>query len=96
LTVKDIQSLLSNDGLFASGDKQTYAFAVTRTAVAAKVIPLGASALAEKVAAFRRGLHVEAPQSAEGGKPALFVLAGGGHRPGEARAVSAVAFGHRR
>jgi hypothetical protein len=47
----------------------------TRTAVAAKVIPLGASALSERVAAFRRGLDVEAlRQSAQGGKPVLFDL----------------------
>jgi tetratricopeptide (TPR) repeat protein/CHAT domain-containing protein len=78
LTVKDIQDLLSGDEalvLFALGDKETYVFAVTLTAVAAKVIPLGASALSEKVAAFRRGLDVEAlRQSAEAGKPVLFDL----------------------
>jgi hypothetical protein len=78
LTVKDVQGLLSGDEalvLFATGDKETYVFAVTRMAVAAKVIPLGASALSEKVAAFRRGLDVEAlRQSAEGGKPVLFDL----------------------
>jgi hypothetical protein len=78
LTVTEIQGLLSDDEalvLFASGDKETYVFAVTRTAVAAKVIPLGASALSEKVTAFRRGLDVEAlRQSAQGGKPVLFDL----------------------
>jgi hypothetical protein len=31
--------------LFGSGDEETYVFAVTRAAVAAKVIPLGAPAL---------------------------------------------------
>jgi len=78
LTVKDIQSLLSGDEalvLFASGDQETYVFAVTRTGAASKVIPLGASALSAKVAAFRRGLDVEAlRQSAMGGKPVLFDL----------------------
>jgi CHAT domain-containing protein len=78
LTVTAIQRLLSGDEalvLFASGDKETYAFAVTRTAVATKVIPLGAQALSSRVAAFRRGLDVEAlRQSAENGKPVLFDL----------------------
>jgi CHAT domain-containing protein/tetratricopeptide (TPR) repeat protein len=78
LTVIDIQGLLSDDEalvLFAPADKETYVFAVTRTAVAAKVVPVGASALSEKVAAFRRGLDVEAlRQSAAGGKPVLFDL----------------------
>jgi tetratricopeptide (TPR) repeat protein len=78
LTVTDIQGLLSDDEalmLFAPGDKETYVFGVTRTAVAAKLIPLGAAALSEKVAAFRRGLDVEAlRQEAEGGKPVLFDL----------------------
>jgi CHAT domain-containing protein/Tfp pilus assembly protein PilF len=78
LTVKDIQDLLSADEalvLFASGDDETYVFAVNGKAAAAKVIPLGAAALSEKVAAFRRGLDVEAlRQSAQGGKPVLFDL----------------------
>jgi CHAT domain-containing protein len=78
LIVTDIQDLLSGGDalvLFASGDKETYVFAVTRKAVAAKVIPLGARALSKKVAAFRRGLDVEAlRRSAEGGKPVLFDL----------------------
>jgi CHAT domain-containing protein len=78
LTVKDVQGLLSGDEalvLFASGDKETYVFAVTRRTVASKVIPLGTSALSEKVAAFRRGLDVEAlRQSAQRSKPVLFDL----------------------
>jgi tetratricopeptide (TPR) repeat protein len=78
LTVKEIQALLS-DGeallLYATGEKESYVFAVTRTSAAWKQIPLGTAALSEKVAAFRRGLDVEAlQQSAEGGKPALFDL----------------------
>jgi len=80
LTVNDIQSLLSADEalvLLASGDKETYVFAVTRSAAAAKVIPLGAAALSEKVAAFHRGLDVESlRQSAAAGKPLLFDLGG--------------------
>jgi len=74
LIVKDIQDLLSNDEalvLFASGDKETYVFAVTPTAVAAKIIPLGAQALSEKIAAFRRGLKA-LRQETVGGKPAFW------------------------
>jgi CHAT domain-containing protein len=78
LTVKEIQSLLSDgEGLlvYATGDKQSYVFAVTRKSAAWKPIPLGTAALSSKVAAFRRGLDVEAlRQSAEGGKPVLFDL----------------------
>jgi CHAT domain-containing protein len=78
LTVKEIQVLLS-DGevllLYATGDKESYVFAVTRTSAAWKPIPLGTAALSEKVAAFRRGLDVEAlQQSAVSGKPVLFNL----------------------
>jgi CHAT domain-containing protein/Flp pilus assembly protein TadD len=76
LTVADVQGLLSEDEalvLFASGGDETYVFAATRTA--AKVIRLDTAALSEKVAAFRRGLDVEAlRQSAQGGKPVLFDL----------------------
>jgi len=61
--------------LYATGEKESYVFAVTRTSAAWKPITLGASALSKKVAAFRRGLDVEAlQQSAEGGKPVLFDL----------------------
>jgi tetratricopeptide (TPR) repeat protein len=79
LTASDIQALLS-DGevmlVYATGDKESYVFAVTREGAAWKPIPLGAAALSYKVAAFRRGLDVEAlRQSAEGGKPVLFDLA---------------------
>jgi CHAT domain-containing protein/Tfp pilus assembly protein PilF len=78
LAVKEIQALLS-DGeallLYATGDKESYVFAVTRERAAWKPIALGTAALSEKVAAFRRGLDVEAlRQSAEGGKPVLFDL----------------------
>ena len=78
LAVKEIQALLS-DGeallTYATGDKESYVFAVTRTSAAWKPIVLGTAALAEKVAAFRRGLDIEVlRQSARSGKPVLFDL----------------------
>jgi CHAT domain-containing protein/Tfp pilus assembly protein PilF len=78
LAVKDVQALLS-DGeallVYATGEKESYVFAVTRQSATWKSIPLGTAALSSKVAAFRRGLDVEAlRQSAEGGKPVLFDL----------------------
>jgi CHAT domain-containing protein/Tfp pilus assembly protein PilF len=79
LAVKEIQALLSGDEallVYATGDKESYVFAVTRTSAAWKPIALGTAALSEKVAAFRRGLDVEAlRQSAASGKPVLFDLA---------------------
>jgi CHAT domain-containing protein/tetratricopeptide (TPR) repeat protein len=79
LAVKEIQALLS-DGeallLYAAGEKESYVFAVARQSAAWKQIALGTAALSEKVAAFRRGLDVDAlRQSAAGGKPVLFDLA---------------------
>jgi CHAT domain-containing protein/tetratricopeptide (TPR) repeat protein len=78
LAVREIQDLLLEDEallLYATGDKESYVFAVTRTGSAWKPIALGRAALSEKVAAFRRGLDVEAlRQSAAGGKPVLFDL----------------------
>jgi CHAT domain-containing protein len=78
LTVKDIQALLSDGEVlvaYATEEKESYVFAVTRTSVAWKPITLGSAALSERVAAFRHGLDVEAlRQSAEGGKPVLFDL----------------------
>jgi hypothetical protein len=76
--VKDIQALLS-DGealhVYATGDKESYVFAVTSTSAAWTQTPIGTAALSEKVAAFRRGLDVEAlSQSAESGRPVLFDL----------------------
>jgi tetratricopeptide (TPR) repeat protein/CHAT domain-containing protein len=78
LAVKEIQALLS-DGeallAYATGDKESYVFAVTRASAAWKPIALGTGALSSRVVAFRRGLDVEAlRQSAEGGKPVLFDL----------------------
>jgi CHAT domain-containing protein/tetratricopeptide (TPR) repeat protein len=79
LAINEIQGLLS-DGevllLFATEDKESYVFAVTRTDATWKQITLSTAALSEKVVAFRRGLDVEAlRQSAQGGKPVLFDLA---------------------
>jgi CHAT domain-containing protein/Tfp pilus assembly protein PilF len=78
LAVKEIQGLLS-DGeallVYANSDKETYVFAMTRQSATWKPIPLGAEALSSRIAAFRRGLDVEAlRQSAESGKPVLFDL----------------------
>jgi CHAT domain-containing protein/Tfp pilus assembly protein PilF len=78
LAVKEIQALLS-DGeallLYAIGEKESYVFAVTGKSAVWKQVPLGTAALSQKVAAFRRGLDVEAlRQSARGGKPVLFDL----------------------
>jgi hypothetical protein len=78
LTVDEIQGLLP-DGeallLVATADKESYVFAVIHQAATWKSIPLGTAALSSKVAAFRRGLDVEAlRQQAVGGKPVLFDL----------------------
>ena len=45
--------------LFSAGDKESYVFALTRDGFDWKAIPVGGRALAEKVAAFRRGLNVD-------------------------------------
>ena len=78
LTVNEIQGLLSDDEallLYATTDKQSYVFALTRERVAWQPIPLGTEALSSKVAAFRRGLDVAAlRQQAARGKPVLFDL----------------------
>jgi CHAT domain-containing protein/Tfp pilus assembly protein PilF len=61
LTAKQIQALLSGDEamvLFAIADKESYVFAITRESFAWKPLPAGAEALAQKVAAFRRGLDI--------------------------------------
>ena len=63
MTAKEVQALLSDDEalvLFAAaGDNESYVFAFTRAAFDWKSIPLGGDALAQKVAAFRRGLDVD-------------------------------------
>jgi CHAT domain-containing protein len=78
LAVKEIQALLSDGEVllaYATGDDESYVFAVTRRSAEWKPIALGTAALSEKVTAFRRGLDVGAlRQSAQGGKPVLFDL----------------------
>lgn len=77
VTAKELQALLSADEtmvLFAVADKETYVFALTRESLDWKPVPLGAEALAQKVAVFRRGLDVSKATDASG-KSALFDLA---------------------
>jgi len=77
MTVKEIQSLLSDDEamvLFAVADKQSYVFALTRESFDWKPLPVGAEALSEKIAAFRRGLDVGKASDASG-KSGLFDVA---------------------
>ena len=77
LKAKEIQALLSGDEamvLFAVADKESYVFALTREGFDWKRIPLGADALSQKVAAFRRGLDVGQASEASG-KSGLFDLA---------------------
>jgi CHAT domain-containing protein len=63
LTTKELQALLADDEalvLFAqASDTQSYIVAFTRKAYEWKPIPLGGRSLAQKVAAFRRGLDVD-------------------------------------
>ena len=61
MTAKEIQALLSGDEamvLFSVADKESYVFALTRESFDWKPLPLGAEALSQKVAAFRRGLDI--------------------------------------
>ncbi|ULK95209.1 CHAT domain-containing tetratricopeptide repeat protein [Bradyrhizobium sp. I71] len=77
LTVKEIQPLLSADEamvIYSVVDSQSYVVAITRESVDWKEISLGADALAQKVAAFRRGLDVGKASDASG-KSGLFDLA---------------------
>jgi CHAT domain-containing protein/Tfp pilus assembly protein PilF len=77
VTAKELQALLSADEamvMFAVADKETYVFALTRDSFVWKPVPLGAEALAQKVAAFRRGLDVSKATDASG-KSGLFDLA---------------------
>src|SRR5262249_23415650 len=79
LTLKEIQSLLSDDEalvLFSVGEKESFVFAVTRKAFGWKPIALGAQMLSAKVGAFRHGRDVaELRKSAAAGNPVLFDLA---------------------
>jgi CHAT domain-containing protein/tetratricopeptide (TPR) repeat protein len=77
LTAKEVQSLLSADEamvLFAVAEKESYVLALTRDAFDWTPIPIGADALSEKIAAFRRGLDI-AKASDASGKSGLFDLA---------------------
>ena len=63
LQAEEVQQLLGADEalvFFLTGDEESYVFALTRDGFDWKGIPLGAEALAQKVAAFRRGLDVDA------------------------------------
>jgi hypothetical protein len=74
---KEIQALLSSDEamvLFALADQASYVLALTRDNFDWQRIPLGADALSQKVAAFRRGLDVGKASDASG-KSGLFDLA---------------------
>ena len=76
MTAKEIQALLSADEamvLFSVVDKESYIFALTRESFDWKPLPLGADALSQKVAAFRRGLDVGKASDASG-KSGLFDL----------------------
>ncbi|HLG80303.1 MAG TPA: CHAT domain-containing tetratricopeptide repeat protein [Bradyrhizobium sp.] len=77
LTVKEIQPLLTSDEamvLFAPAEKESYVIAITRDGSDWKQIPLGAEALSQKIAAFRKGLDVGRAADASG-KSGLFDLA---------------------
>lgn len=77
LKAKEMQALLSDREalvLFAVAEKESYVFAMTRDRVDWKSLPLGADALSQKVAAFRRGLDVGKASDASG-KSGLFDLA---------------------
>jgi CHAT domain-containing protein len=77
LTTKEVQALLSGDEalvLFSVADKQSYVFALTRESFDWQPLPLGAEALSQKIAAFRRGLDIGKARDASG-KSGLFDLA---------------------
>ena len=77
MTATEIQALLSADEamvVFAVADKESYVFALTRERFDWKPLPIGAEALLQKVAVFRRGLDVGRASDASG-KSGLFDLA---------------------
>jgi len=62
LKVAEAQKLLGPDEalvLFLTGDKESYVFALTHDTFDWKTIPVGGDGLADKVAAFRRGLNLD-------------------------------------
>src|ERR1700682_212814 len=60
--------------LFSVAEKESYVFAITQDGFDWKPIPLGAEALSQKIASFRRGLDVSHASDASG-KSGLFDLA---------------------
>jgi len=63
LKLEELQKLLGTDEALVfilTGDKESEVFAINHDGVDWKTIPLGAAAMADKVAAFRRGLSVDA------------------------------------
>ena len=78
LNVDNVQKLLGGDealAFFLAGDRESYVFALTHDAFDWRVIPLTKAQLGDKVAAFRRGLDVDAlNKSIADGKPVLFNL----------------------
>ncbi len=78
LKVAQAQSLLGADEalvFFLPGEEESYVFAMTREGFEWKPLPLGSSLLADKVAAFRKGLDVREVFSNIRVKPRLFDLA---------------------
>jgi CHAT domain-containing protein/Tfp pilus assembly protein PilF len=84
LTTKEVQALLSGDEalvMFSVGDKESYVFALTRSGLDSKTIPLGSASLTEKIAAFRHGLNLDElyrqieVMKSTGKQPELFDLA---------------------
>jgi len=78
LAAEDIQRELGDDEallFFVAGKTESYVFALTRDAFDWHTIALGATALSDKVAAFRRGLDIEKLRSsASAGAPEMFDL----------------------
>jgi CHAT domain-containing protein/Tfp pilus assembly protein PilF len=77
LQAEDVQRLLGPDEamvFFLAGSEDSYVFAVSRESFAWSTIGIGGDKLAEKVAAFRKGLDLEKLQKSAG-KAALFDLA---------------------
>src|SRR6202171_5543323 len=60
--------------LFSVAEKESYVFAITQDGFDWKPIPLGAEALSQKIASFRRSLDVSHASDASG-KSGLFDLA---------------------
>ena len=78
LSVQRVQQLLGADeamAFFLTSEKESHVFAVTRENFEWKTIPVGAEAMAAKVAEVRRGVDVDdLLNSIDAGKPVLFDL----------------------